>query len=564
MIATMMGKETERADKRVVVYAIVVALVALLQYAYSIQNDFVWDAATVFRDDPSIRDVKYFPQYFSEDMFRHIAIDVRTTESLRYYRPLTKTLHLLEYQVFGPNPIGYNAVNIVLNAMAVVLGFFVVYAITGNSTAAFLAALLYAVNPARVEAVSWAYSDSYILTALLSLLSLLLYHKKRYFFSYAGFALALFCHESAILLSVIIVLHEFFIRKENDARRFIRTVPFFAIAAAFLFIRRTVVGPLPLTALDPITLCNTTAVIIKRYVKIFFLPDAPITIYPSELFSRVSPEVMISYVVVLGMVFFGVLLWFKKREYLFWYLWFFVWISVTFNIGRLGEYLMADKLLNLASFGFCTLIALLALDAVKYRRAAVAAVSCLIIIHAGITFSRTRYWKNDAAYFNKAVEFAPRFYPVTYALAGLSASNGRYDQAIALYERTLESAPFFSLAPYSLAGLYASMGRYDEAIALYEKAVEINPRFADAHCSLGNVYFLKGNDEKAVSAWRTAIEKDPANPMPYYNIGMVMEKRGDFVQALAYYRLYMTLSPEVSPAMPGRIRELEEKTKIVR
>jgi protein O-mannosyl-transferase len=559
-----MGNDKNSYGGKVLTYALVLAVVSLLQYAYSLRNDFVWDAATVFRDDPSIREFKYLPQYFSEEMFRHIPIDQRTTERLKYYRPLTKTLHLLEYQVFGPRPTGYNAVNIVLNALVAVLGFLLVHAITGNSLAAFLAALLYAVNPMRVEAVSWAYSDAYILTALFSLLSLLLYHKKSYIPSYIVFALSLFCHESAILLVAIIVLYEYFIREEDGARRLVRAAPFFALAGAFLLVRRAIVGPIPLTDVGFIPLCNTVAVVMKRSVKIFFLPDAPITIYPSEVFLRLSREVVVSYMAVTGLVLFGVFLWFKKREYLFWYLWFFVWISVTFNIGRLSDYLMAEKVLYLASFGFCTLIALFIIDAGKYRRAAIAAVCCLIIVHAGITFSRTRYWKNDAAYFSKAVEFAPRFYPATYALAGLAVSNGRYDQAIALYEGTIESAPFFSLAPYSLAGLYASMGRYDEAIALYERTVEINPRFGDAYCNLGNVYFLTGNDGKAVSVWKKAVQKDPANPMPYYNIGMVMEKDGALEQALAYYRLYIALAPKPDPALFDRIRKLEERTKTVR
>lgn len=527
MITNMIAKETKKADRQIVVYALVLLLVSLLQYVYSIQNDFVWDSATVFREDPTIRDFKYIPDYFREDYYRRMPNEGEQVKRLLYYRPLIKIFHLFEYKAFGTNPLGYNIVNIVLNAAVVVLGFLFIVAATGSSNAAFLAALLYAVNPSRVEAVSWAYSDSYIITAFFSFLSLLLYQRRRYILSYAVFGLAILCHESAILLPAIVFLYEYLIEAGNGPRKFAQAAPFFAIAGAFLIIRRVVAGALPLTDIDPVTLLNTIVVVIKRYVKIFFSSDAPITIYPSELFPQLSQEVVLSYLVVFGLVIAGVSLWIKRKDYLFWYLWFFVWIAITFNIGRFGEYLMADKLLYLASFGLCALIALFVINAGRYRKFAVIAVSVLLVLHAATTFSRTRYWKDNITYFEKAVEFAPRFYYATFMLA---------EQ-------------------------YASMGRYDEAIVWYEKTANINPRFSYAYCNLGSSYYMKGDEMDAVRAWEKASQADPMNPMPYYNISMVMEKGGDFTKALQYYRKFIDLTPEKSPEMLGKLAALEEKAK---
>ncbi len=558
--AMVLETRTQGTDNRVIVYALIIAALALIQYAYSFKNDFVWDANAVFREDPSIREFKYLPHYFTEDMLRHVDYLGAQGSQLKYYRPLTKTLHLLEYQLFGPNPVGYNAVNIILNAVVAVVGFLLICSITGKREAAFLAALLYAVNPARVEAVSWAYSDSYIITALLSLLALFFYHKKRYVLACAGFTLALFCHESAILFPAIILLYEYFLRREHTVRSYGRTLPFFAIAGLFLIIRRSVVGPLPFTDLDPITMFNTIAVVVKRSVKIFFLPDGLVTIYPREVFPGLTMEVVISYFLIFGLVMFGILLWRKKREYLFWYLWFFVWIAVSFNVGRFGEYLMADKSLNLASFGFCTLIALLSLDAGKYVRFAVAAVLCLVLVHAGITFSRTLYWKDNDTYFSKVLQFAPRFRLATHSLARHYASTGRYEQAINLYLQTLESSPDFYPSASDLAELYVSLGRYDQAIAWYRKTIKMNPRYGQADCNLGNVYFLLGNDDQALVEWESAIQKDALNAMPYYNIGMVMEKRGEFADALRYYRTFISLNPEeMPPDLPERLKNVEQK-----
>ena len=512
-------------DNRIIIFALVVALVALLQYVKSYKNEFVWDSVAMFSADPSLREVAYLPDYFLESYQAHYPIGLRP--ALQYYRPLIKIFHVIEYQAFGQNPIGYNSVNIVLNAAVVVLAFLFINAVTGNTNAAFLAALLYAVNPTRVEAVSWAYSDSYIFMAFFSFLSLLLYQKKRYLLSTLAFAFSLFCHESAILLPVIVVLYECCIPGEKAPRPWIRTAPFFALTGLFLLLRRAVVGAVPLTDLSPFTLFNTVLVIIKRYVKIFFIPDAPVTIYQLELFPRMTAEVAVSYAVALGLVIFGVFLWRKKREYLFWYLWFFVWISVNFNVGRFADGLMGEKLLNTASFGFCALLALFAINVKRWKIVAIALISALVLFHFLTTFNRTRYWKDNITYFEKALEFNPTSIP-------------------ALIE---------------LGNAYVEEGEQDKAILLCERVIAIAPRLSLPYLTQGRAYGRKGDLDRAMKALAMSIQLDPSNPRPYYYMGVAMERRGDLKLALQYYRQHLALAQDPSSPVIGKVKKVEEKIK---
>jgi len=513
------------SKNRIAIYLAALFLISLFQYAYSLNNDFVWDSRDDFLNDSSIRDLQHLPGFFVEDFWSYIPRE-GSLETAKYYRPIIKAIHLAEYHVFGADPRGYNAASIILNAAVVLFGFQYIVIVTKNSRAAFLAALLFAVNPVRVEAVSWAHSDTYLVVALFSLGALILYAKERYVWSLAAYMLALLSHESAITLPGIVVLYELFIRRERQFKELLRRSWLFVPATiVYLILRRAVLGALPITSLDPLALANTIAVIVKRSVKMFFLTDAPITVYPKEHFPFLSFEVLVSYAVVAVLLALGVYLWRRRKDLFFWYAWFFVSISIMFNVGQVGDYLMSDKLLNFASLGFCAFIALAVESAVQWRKEALVFVAVLAAFYSGSTFSHLRFWKNDTAYFDKALESAPGFY----------------------------------LLHYIRAGLYASEKDYDSAILEYERTIQLNPRYSYAYSNLGSAKNVKGDVVGALAAWDKASWADPANPVPYYNIGMVLEQRGELRGASRMYQRYLQLAPDAPEQERMRIQNVFEK-----
>lgn len=503
------------------------AAAAIIQYAYAIGNDFVWDAGDVFINDPSIREWRFLPSAFSEEFQKHIPIESSGEYRLKYYRPLVKVIHIVEFHLFGGHPAGYHAVNVLLNAAVVILAFLVVLSFTENLPAAFLSALLYAVNPTRIEVVAWAYSDSYLYAACFSLLALLAHHNRKRTASAVLFSLSLLCHESSILLMVIIPLYELLVRRSPLRDGALRTVPYGIIAVVFLLVRRLVVGEFPLSLLDPATVLMTVAVIIKRSVKIFFLPDAPVALYQNELFSQLTPEVALSGLIVILLLLVALSLAYAGRQYLFWYLWFFVWLAITFNVGKFGAFLMAEKLLFLASLGLTTVLALLATSAVRYRRAAVAGMVALVLVHGTITFSRLPYWRDTRTYLEKVLEFSPDHY----------------------------------LFHYNLGNIYAAQGEYRQAIQRYEDTIRLVPGHSHAYANLGNVYYRQGDGARAVTAWENAALADPRNPIPYYNLGLMRENAGDTRDAMRYYRQYLSLERHPSDAAVRHIRELENAVR---
>ena len=513
--------------KQLLPYFGFILIVSLSQYSLSLENRFVWDAVQTFTKDPTIRDLKNLPLSFQEQANKRLTNEGNKILQLKYYRPLTKSLHILEYPLFGTEPLGYKAVNVILNAAVVLLLFMVVLSATKHPAVALAAALLYAVNPTRAEAVYWTYSDSYILMSFFALGSLALYQRRHIILALIAFSLSLFCHEMAILQPVVILLYTFLIDQERSFKAYVPSFLFFVLAGAFLVLRTVIVGPVPLGGVEAGTFLNTVVVVIQRYTKMFFLPDAPVTIYAMELFDSLTPEVIISYVVLGLLVAFGVWLWLRRRTYLFWYLWFFVWFSVSLNVGAFGEYLMAEKILYLACAGFCVLLALLIVEFDNRKAFVYGVLGCLAVLHSATTFSRAAHWQDTRTYLQKGLEFAPDSFHTHYALARDYVKTREYDKALAQFMRT----------------------------------IALNPRHSLSYNGMGNIYYLQNDMDRAISAWEKSITINMGDPIPYYNIGLALEKKDNPVRALFYFEKYLALSPRPDPRILNDINKLRAMIK---
>jgi len=507
---------------------IVLVATSLILYSQSFRNDFVWDSADAICQDASIRDIRNIPNFFTQFYHASINPEGNVLKSIPYYRPLLKTYRTLQYMVFGQNPVGYNTMNITWNALVVVLAFQLIHAMTGMINVAFLASLLYAVNPTRVEAVSWVISDCYILVAFLALAALLSYHQGKYLMALALYSATLFIHEQSIQFAAVIVIYELTMREKLGLKNLLQAAPFVGVTTLYLGTRLLFSGALPPTASPLPAPFSMAVVVLKRYLKIFFSPDALITVYEKQSFPFTSGELILSLALLVTLFFVAVWL-FRKRSHLalFWYAWFFIWISLPIAstmTNRLGEFLMADKGIYLSSLGLCFLVAWSVVSAPEWSKKIVyVGLAALILFHSTYTFARTKYWKSETVYFEKAYEFVPNFYMITDIL-------GR---------------------------LYAKQNKYDEAQRFFERTIALDPRNSLAYSDLGNVLYLKGDTLGAKQAWEKAARADDANPIPYYNLGMLHENDGDIAGAAAMYRRYLALAKDVPNEVRTHIATLE-------
>lgn len=518
--------------------AFVLFAFSLLIYANMLNHSFVWDDERAFVNAPEIRDFRNIPSFFVQPLAlgdSSITSETPGNATVRYYRPLLATVHVLEYQWFGSNPFGYKMVNLLLNGVVVVCAFLFIRALTGEPTVAFLAALLYAANPARGEVVYWAYSDSHIFVALFSLLTLIFYHYRRIFMALGCMTIALFFQEGAILIPAVLIAYHLLVR-QTQSLRWQQIVPFFLLAAVYLVVRHLAAGALSFPALDFATRFQAGCYLLVKYAKIFFVTDAPVTMYRyvPGMFSSggvTTPWIILGAALLLLL---GSWIWWRYRSWGFWYAWFLIWLILSLNVGSYADYLMAEKALYLAAIGPCVLLAKVVYEMGRYRWVGLALFLALVTYQASTTVARGQYWKDTTTYIEKLLEFEPQYDVAQYMLGIKYLQSGQYEKAVRRFE-VLQTLPSplgkhryiqsLIVDAYNQWGQkLAERGDFDRALAILEKSRKLLPDRPDTYCKIGLAYYLRGDLSQAATYLESALRLDPTNIEAYYYLGKVRGK----------------------------------------
>src|SRR5437868_432836 len=165
--ASVSGKQELRAPirRRVVLFAVLIAALAVLPYVNALRNEFVLDDIAIVVENPLIRDVSNIGQIFTTNYWRTGGVDGSIIDS-GLYRPLTVFSYAVDYSLWKLNPAGYHLVNVALHAITSVLVFFLALDVLASPMAATVAAAIFAVHPIHTEAVTSIVGRAELLAAL--------------------------------------------------------------------------------------------------------------------------------------------------------------------------------------------------------------------------------------------------------------------------------------------------------------------------------------------------------------------------------------------------------------
>src|SRR5205807_10188628 len=121
-------------------------------------NGFVWDDDAYLTKNPTLT---------QPGGFARIWLDLRATPQ---YYPLTFSSFYLEHCLWGFNPTGYHAVNVLLHGFNAVLVWFILRRL--GVPGSWLAAALFALHPVEVESVAWITERKNLLSGFFALASL--------------------------------------------------------------------------------------------------------------------------------------------------------------------------------------------------------------------------------------------------------------------------------------------------------------------------------------------------------------------------------------------------------
>ena len=208
--------------KLLVRLSLIIALFAFLLYSNTIKHGFVLDDVSVVSENtltqkgiPALKTIMTQPYRKGY-----------TDDENNLYRPLSKMMFAVEWQISPGNPHIHHTMNVLLYAIECVLLFLLLVRVTKiNVYILFFSVMLFAAHPVHTEVVANIKSRDEILSMLFIVLSLhfvISYLKNSKMLSMAGmlfcFFLALLSKESAIVFVAIVPLVMYFFTEASKSR----------------------------------------------------------------------------------------------------------------------------------------------------------------------------------------------------------------------------------------------------------------------------------------------------------------------------------------------------------
>jgi tetratricopeptide (TPR) repeat protein len=462
-----------------------------------------------------------------------------TSVALGVYEPLGVLLKAVSVRLFGMRVQPFHLVTLALHVANACLLFALARRLLAHcdadlrdrlrpDAAALLAALLFALNPMRVEAVAWASGQSYVLAGSFFLLSLLAYLRYcelrpeegaggRGLPMLALSALAYLCavlsKSSAIFLPLVLLLLDFFpLRRRPGARLLFEKLPHFAVGAALgLVIVRATAGAQGDNSFD---LGVAARIAYALHSLLFHLSK---TLWPAELL----PSYTLSQPAVTplsGFLLFysagvaalcGLAWWWRRRA---------LWLAVAWGIYLAGMLpvsglfahgawtLGADRYTYLPLFGLW--IALGAAATSKWlvpsstlsdprSRVAIGALLLLLAVWGISTQRQVQHWRNTESLWSYTLERDPANPTALNNLGFHYLELKRYEKAIPLLGSAVAVDPGNLRAVLNLGFSLEELGRLEEALHVYRRALPHHPQAAALHNNTGVVYGKLGRFEKA-------------------------------------------------------------------
>jgi len=550
--------------------AVAAAILAVVVYANSLSNDFVYDDNAVVVANRAAHDPADW---------RAIFLGPSWGNDLSY-RPLTVWTFAADFALHGPRPFAYHAVNVLGHAGVAAALVLLAAALGLSPLAATIAGVLFAVHPVHTEVVANVVGRGEILAAGCVLLALLVQRRvARAGWPVAGavataaiYGAALLAKEYSIALAALLPLADLVFTDGRDVAVFAtrlrggRLVLYGAVAGvtvAYAVLRHAALGGIvgdldivvrwmnpaaaaPAVARIP-TALGVQALALWRLVAPFHL-SADYSYAEIPLVTSIAdPRAIVGGLVAAALVGTAIVLWRRSRTAFFWLsvalLTYAVVSNVFFPIGTI----FAERLLYLPSAGFCVLLAM-ALERVGGGRTAVAVAAVAAVVWAPTTVLRNRVWHDDLTFGQALVRTAPRSahahctLATTRAILGdRSAARREFGEALRIdpadrscrYESAMNAAADLTDHEQFAAALDAADGaiaarptrpggyverglalrglqRFDEAIAAFDEALHLDPKQPDALLDLAAVALDKQDFALAASAFERLVAVAPS------------------------------------------------------
>ena len=557
------GLGGQTSDRQTLLLCLLLFSAVLVSYSSVIHNQFLdYDDDRYITENPSVK---------AGLTWATVEWAFTTAEEANWH-PLTWLSHELDFTLFGLNPAGHHAVNVLLHAANAVLLFLLLQSATGFRWRSLMVAALFALHPINVESVAWAAERKNVLSMLFFLLALYAYgwyarrpQISRYAAVACFFALSLLAKPQAVTFPFLLLLWDYWpldrIGAQDEKpqagntprfsipRLLLEKVPLLLLSAASAVVTMEVqeaghaVKDLSLFSF-PLRL-ETTVISYARYLGKALWPARLVAPYPHPI--NLYPAWQVTGAAVLLLLITAIVLRERRKRYLAvgWF-WFLGSLVPMIGLVQVGEQAMADRYAYIPFLGLFLMIVWLIADwaadwnksrQVPARWLAIPAVCCLLAL-ASLTYRQVGYLHDTEALWRRALALTQDNYIAQGALAGVLHKQGKTEEAIEHIRAALAIRPDDWPANLILAAYEQSQGDTAAATARYQmvalRASKPSQRAA-AYNDLGTAYRQTGDLLRAKEAFEQSLRLVPSQPMLMVTLGLIAQKNGDLPEAVRQY-----------------------------
>lgn len=490
-------------------------LVTAIVYLPALKAGFIWDDDLLLTENPRVQ---------SADGLREIWTFSLDAE----YYPVTWTSFWLEWRLWGMNPKGYHATNILFHVLGVLLVWRIL--VRMGIRGAWLAAMIFAIHPVNVESVAWVAERKNTLSLVFYALTVLAFlrfdgggRSGWYWGALVSFLMALLSKTSGVALPLVLLLCVWWQRGKVDRNDLLRVAPFFLLAVgaglltmweqhwrsasySFLLIERPWWFRL-----------GAAGHVFWFYVGKALVPVNLMAVYPLWKFDSLTP---LFWVPTLALVLAaGTSWWFRAtwgRSFLFALLYCGVMLFPVLGV------------LNAPYIGRSPVVT----DHLQY----LAIIGVISLVVAGI-MTLPRRVSNGLAIV------------ILGTLAILSARRAAcYEDPVRFWTDTLAKNPQASRAHYNLGVHYDKLRRYDEALKHYAATLEWEPNYYKGHNNMAKVLIRQGKLTAAIEHFAEAVRLRPQQAEMYYNYGLALFLAKRFPEAVVELKQAIRYQPRYANA----------------
>ena len=477
----------------------------LFVYLNSIFNPFIWDDISLIVENPYIKNLRFFPDYFKTDIYIKFS---------NFYRPLQTFSYTIIYKIFKFNPVGYHILNIFLHASCAILIFILLKDIYGEKIS-FLVSVLWAIHPVNTEAITYISGTADPLFLLFGLLGIYLYNKNLKILSYISFFASLLSKETAVLIFPLFILYQYSTdRLKKESMKDYITI--FLIFFIYILLRETILSSGRITTYIPFkSRFFTSFKTFFIYISIFLFPFI------------LSIERHIPYIntwkdidFIAGFLYFSLFLyflWIKRKNKKIFFAGILFLLNYLFhsNIfiplnGNLREHWM-----YLGSIGFFIYFVLI-FERIKKEKLKIILLAFIFSLYGIRTILRNYDWKDPERFYEKSIRYS--FYPAQLYgnLCYHFIKNGEFKKGYQLSKKLIDSGLKNEsiLYVYGLSAL--NLKKYNEAENSFLEILKLNPKNYEVLTELGDLYFTKGDIEKAKKFLYESLNICKTYPKTYY------------------------------------------------